>query len=100
MKSLIYVDNSTKLQSRYLVPDSFSGTNEEIKQGIPVPSLDLSKINWALIRTTIHNKLIENELMTLADVKTERGNRTLHQVVCKSVVDEIIRQFILQSGVK
>lgn len=92
MKSVIVTNKSNGLNSRFLVPEDSELSNAE--SGIPVNFIDLTLINWAEIRKTIHNKLVEHDLMSLTDIKTAQGNRILHQIVCKIVIDRIVQQYI------
>lgn len=102
MKSLIHT-STDGYKYRYQLPDQFTGedtegaqgANDKIKLGVPENYINLSKVNWADFRRTLHNALVTNNLLTLTDIRSDVGNRKFQQIVSKIVSEEILRQLSL-----
>ena len=91
MKSLIYENKTTGYKYRYQLPDTFEGEGtEKVKLGVPEDYIDLSKVNWAEFKKALHNSLVDNNIKSLSDIRTDGGNRKLQQLVCRQVVATIL----------
>lgn len=87
---IVYSTDQNGLKHAYNVPDDFTGKPE---QGLPIKIPDLTQINWAELRKKIHNLLVENNLTDIASIKSDEGNRVLHRIVAKTIVDELFNLY-------
>lgn len=65
MKIVIIEENGKKFA--YQLPDD--APIENAKSGIPIETPDLTKINWAVVRTLVENALIDAQVFTLSDLR-------------------------------
>lgn len=88
MKLVIIEKNGRKFA--YQLPDDAPDENAEM--GILIDGPDLTKINWAVIRTQVENALVDAQVFTLSDLR-QHNKLTMARESISRVVYEAVRNY-------
>lgn len=88
MKIVIIEKNGKKLA--FELPDDAPDENAEL--GIPIEGPDLTKINWASIRTEVENALVDAHVFTLSDLRQHNKLVTARENINR-VIFEAVRRY-------
>ena len=82
MKPVVYTDKNGYLR-RVLIKDDDGLEMAEF--GLPAGPPDINLIDWEVIKKSINNTFVENEIYTLADLQKKRGLETVANIVKRHV---------------
>ena len=89
MKIVIIEKNGKKLA--FELPDDAPDENAEM--GILIEGPDLTKINWAVIRTLVENALVEANVFKLSDLRQHNKLTAARDNINRTIFEEIRKYY-------